>query len=139
MKKHQRATLSIISSAFNAWKYEALVSFALLFIIFEIFFYKAGLRPLLMALAAFTFILLPGILLASLIFEDRFKKHELVIIGFGFGLIITPLLIYFVDIFEVMHARYLGFIIPPLLIVILSYLHILQERKKTTLPDQEKK
>jgi hypothetical protein len=77
-----------------------------------------------MAASLFIFVLIPGILLSSLIFQQRFSRAELTIIGFGFGMVITPFLMYFINIFEVLHAKYLGFIIPLMLIPILTWLNI---------------
>ncbi|MFC1769299.1 hypothetical protein ACFLZX_06075 [Nanoarchaeota archaeon] len=107
----------------DEWKYELLIMLLVLFSIFEIFFQKDGFKPMLMALAFFIFILIPGMLLSILIFNKKIKKYEHVIVGFAFGLIVTPLIIYFVNLFEVIHAKYLGFIIPIILIGVLGYLN----------------
>ncbi len=105
------------------WRDEAIGTLAVLFVIFEIFFYKDGLKPLIMTLSTFAFVVLPGTLVALYVFKNRFKKVETIIIGFALGIIIIPSLIYFVNIFEVMHARYLGFVIPIILNIVFGWLN----------------
>ena len=114
---------TMIKETMKNWKYELFFSYVMLFLIFEIFFYKEGLKPFVMAFIVLIFIQIPGILFASYIFKDRFKRYELSIIGFGFGMVITPLSIYFINIFEVLHVKYLGFIVPLLLIILLGFLN----------------
>lgn len=113
-----------ISKIIRSWKGEFVGALFLMLLVFEIFFYKDGFKPLILTIMCFVFILLPGVLFASYIFGSKLKRYERIIVGFGFGLILTPSLIYFINIFEVLHAKYLGFIIPIVLILLFGWLNM---------------
>ena len=104
------------------WKKELIISYAVLAVIFALYFYNEILRALIMSASAFVFVLIPGTLFVSYIFPT-FKKHEKLMVGFGCGIVLSPFLIYLINIFEVLHAKYLAFIVPILIIGIMIFLH----------------
>ena len=108
-------------------RFELTASFLVILTVFSIFFYNVLQRAFFMALAAFVVIEIPGVLLARLVFRGKYANWQLYVIGFGLGMIYTPLLIYLITIFEVASASTLAYSIPILSIPVLAWLNYVSE------------
>ena len=108
-------------------RFELTASFLVILTVFSIFFYNVFQRAFFMALAAFVVIEIPGVLLARLFFRGAYANWQLYVIGFGLGMIYTPLLIYLITIFEVASASALAYSIPILSIPVLAWLNYVSE------------
>ncbi len=109
-------------------RFELLVSFLVILFVFSDFFYNDLGRAFIMAVTAYVLIEIPGVLLARLIFRDKYASWCLYVIGFGLGMIFTPLLVYLITIFEVAPAKSLSYAVPLLSIPVLAWLNF---REKT--------
>lgn len=106
------------------WLKESIMIFVLLLVIFEIFFYKEGLKPVGNAITMFFLVVVPGTMFTSNMFGKKFKRYELMLMGLGFGMILIPSIIYFINIFDVLHARYLIYLVPIGMFVLLGWIYL---------------